>query len=125
VILDLEHIIAGQRNVVRQSFLCVRDAYTITGYRISSSTWCNSRHLYFAARFSQPIVSHAIWDGNRQVLYPGIKERASGQIKASFHFDTQKENVLYLKVAVRASMTTSRSAQWVRSMSKTRKAMGV
>jgi predicted alpha-1,2-mannosidase len=54
VLVDLEH-----RDKVLETYFELVDSFTIKGYRFSQS-WAKNQKLYFAARFSKPII-HSVY----------------------------------------------------------------
>jgi len=85
VLMDFKHYIPGP-SAVKHAYVCIRDPYTVTGYRITDSRWASSRFMYFALKFSEPIASHLIRDEVRNLDYSNIPERASSKMVAVFHF---------------------------------------
>ncbi|MCU0857020.1 MAG: GH92 family glycosyl hydrolase [Pontiellaceae bacterium] len=95
VLLDLDHVI---QNSDKHCYLRVHDEYTVTGYRITDSFWANSRFLYFALKFSQPIAGYTVRDRKRNLDYPDIPERASANLIATFRFGSG--DALLAKIAI-------------------------
>ena len=85
VLMDLKHYIPGV-NGVKHAYIRVHDPYTVTGYRITDSRWANSRFLYFALKFSEPMTGHLIRDEVRNLDYPDIPEIAASKMIAVFRF---------------------------------------
>ncbi|MBM4153164.1 MAG: glycoside hydrolase family 92 protein, partial [Kiritimatiellaceae bacterium] len=95
VLMDFDHVI---QNSTKHSYLRVHDEYTVTGYRITDSFWANSRFLYFAMKFSEPIASHVVRDRKRNLDYPNLPERASSDMIATFQFGAG--DPLLVKIAI-------------------------
>jgi predicted alpha-1,2-mannosidase len=97
VIVDLQHAIGFWKNVNGAS-LEVVDGTTILGTREAQARSGGARPFAFAATFSRPFSSYGIEvDGK---VTPG-QRRASGKaVKAHFDFDTTKDRVVFVKVAV-------------------------
>lgn len=103
VLLDMEHVI---QNSSIHSYIRVHDDQTITGYRITGSHWANSRFLYFALKFSEPMTDHMIRNRARNLDYENIPELASSKMIASFRFAPGKE----LKAKIAISPVSMRNA---------------
>ena len=83
VLMDFNHVI---QNSSKHAYFRIHDPYTVTGYRITDSFWANSRFLYFALKFSEPMTSHMIVDRVRKLDYPNVPERASSNMITTFSF---------------------------------------
>lgn len=95
IIIDLEH-----RDQVLSSEMSIVDEYTITGHRISSA-WAREQHLYFAIKFSKPIVNHSTGsDSEINNPLPASYSGDSAGVKAWFGFDLSEEEVLLIKVGI-------------------------
>jgi len=91
VLLDLEH-----RDIVLNSSLKIVDDYTITGLRQSKS-WAQNQYVYFAMKFSKPIKSFIIQNGNK---INTDKSNQGQKLKAFFTFDLDRNRKLVTQVAL-------------------------
>ncbi len=89
ILLDLVH-----RDEVIDAALWVRSDTEIEGYRISRA-WAQEQHVYFTARFSRPMISHAI-EG-----HPGRDSLRAKHVKAAFRF-APSADPLVVQVAISA-----------------------
>ena len=102
--LDLQHTLRWK--CVWASIRIVDD-YTIVGSKVVNG-WNPDRHVYFAARFSQPVTSCVIYKDGQPVIYNTNRFRSSREawgahLKARIQFpDTQE---VCVKVAVSATGT--------------------
>ncbi len=72
VLLDLRSSIYNYPGKVLWSRIRVRQNGTVTGMR-ETRGWAPGRQLYFAIRFSQPLLSHELSDREAPVEYKGFK----------------------------------------------------
>lgn len=72
VLLDLRPSIYDYPGKVLWARLRVRDDGTVTGYR-ETRGWAPGRQLYFAIRFSQPMVAHHLVNRETDIPYKGFK----------------------------------------------------
>jgi predicted alpha-1,2-mannosidase len=73
LLLDMRSSIYNYPGKVLWSSVRVRSDGTITGRRITRG-WAPGRHLYFAMRFSAPLLAHALYDNEPEPLpYHGFK----------------------------------------------------
>lgn len=74
LLLDMRSSIYNYPGKVLWSQVRVRSDGTITGMRITRG-WAPGRQLYFAMRFSAPVITHALYDNEPvPVPYHGFKE---------------------------------------------------
>ena len=102
VMLDMNHHIAGRPGSVNHALVQVIDDRTVTGYRLTSTTWAKSRHMYFAAEFSKPFDSYLMWDGTWKNAYNSMPQHANDIIKTVFNFKTSENEVIEVKIAISA-----------------------
>ncbi|HET6912655.1 MAG TPA: GH92 family glycosyl hydrolase [Rhodanobacteraceae bacterium] len=108
VLLDLRPSIYDYAGKVLWARLRVRDDGTITGYR-ETRGWAPGRQLYFAIRFSQPMVTHDLVNRETDIPYKGFKGPdanpaghdaiAGKQLEGVFEFGKLKSPLL-VKVAI-------------------------
>jgi predicted alpha-1,2-mannosidase len=106
ILLDLNHVINGNRWRVAEARVRLEDPSTITGFHLVNG-WAKERYLYFAARFSRPFDGTQILSAGKPVIYntPRFRSRneAAGtnlQFFAQYH--TRPNEVILVKVAVSA-----------------------
>ncbi|MDB5907666.1 MAG: sugar hydrolase [Massilia sp.] len=110
VLLDMRPSIYDYDGKVLWSQVRVHEDGTITGYR-ETRGWAPGRQLYFAMRFSAPMVKHELIDRETEKTYKGFKgpgtspadtsEVQSKALEAVFDFGTLKSPLL-VKVAISA-----------------------
>ncbi len=88
---------------ITQAQIKVVDAYTIEGYRIVSS-WAKLRKVYFYAKFSQPIVTSILTDGNHVKNATNVVNGTA--VKAYLQFSNSTKPLL-VKVALSPVSTTN------------------
>ena len=71
------------------------DQYTVAGFRISNG-WAPEQHVYFYARFSEPIKDMPAYLDNK--LKKGVNKLKGTDVKAILEFDTDQE--LYVEVGI-------------------------
>jgi len=108
VLLDLRPSIYDYPGKVLWARLRVRDDGTVTGYR-ETRGWAPGRQLYFAIRFSQPMVAHQLVNREADIPYKGFKgpdanpagndALAGKQLEGVFEFGELKSPLL-VKVAI-------------------------
>ncbi|MGN6314070.1 MAG: GH92 family glycosyl hydrolase [Rhodanobacteraceae bacterium] len=108
VLLDLRPSIYDYPGKVLWARLRVRDGGTVTGYR-ETRGWAPGRQLYFAIRFSQPMVTHQLVNRETDIPYKGFKGPgpdpaghdavAGKQLEGVFEFGKLKSPLL-VKVAI-------------------------
>lgn len=76
VLVDLRPSMYDYPGKVLWSRLRMRADGTLTGFR-ETRGWAPGRQLYFAMRFSRPLVGHAFHDTERDVVYKGFATPAS------------------------------------------------
>ena len=113
VVLDLGHGIYNYDGKVLWSHLRVENETTLTGYRITNG-WARTNYTYFAISFSKPIKEYGYQDRDK-VMYKGFWKRfkieknfpeiAGKDVAAYFHFDTEDDSELVVKVALSAVST--------------------
>jgi len=109
VILDLRQSIYDYASKNLWSRLRVRDATTITGMR-ETRGWAPGRQLYFAIRFSRPMVSRQLVNREEGVEYKGFaapgktaadKVQIEGKaLVAALDFGVPTDGTLLVKVAL-------------------------
>jgi predicted alpha-1,2-mannosidase len=103
VLMDFDHHIQGS---FKHSYVRIHDEYTVTGYRITDSHWANSRFMYFALKFSEPMTNHMIRNQIRNLDYDNIPELACSKMIASFRFAPGEP----LKAKISVSSVSMRNA---------------
>jgi predicted alpha-1,2-mannosidase len=97
IIIDLGHRLNWDSPV--ESNITVVNPALITGYRYSRG-WAPNQRIYFAARFSQPIVS--VLSGNDSVLHTQRTTQTEKGVKAVLGFATKKNQQILVKVGISA-----------------------
>jgi len=98
ILLDLTHCMIGnQGTTVLDGSIQVVNNQLITGYR-NTTGWAKNRKSYFAARFSKPFKSYALFDNETRL--DGRDELSAQQIRSVFYFDTQKDEPVVVKMAI-------------------------
>ena len=110
VILDLQHGIYNYDGKTLWAEVRVVGDRLLTGYRITNG-WARTNYTYFAIELSQPITDYGYTD-RQKTLYRGgwgkfdqyhnFPEMAGRKLVAWMKFDTAKEPVLEMKVALSA-----------------------
>lgn len=100
ITLDMNHHISGWLGSVQHALIQVEDECTVTGYRVTSTDWAKSRHMYFAAKFSKPFDSYLVWDGTRKVKYNSMPQHAADILKTVFNFETEENEEILVKIAI-------------------------
>ncbi|CAN5165265.1 GH92 family glycosyl hydrolase [soil metagenome] len=108
VLLDLRNSIYDYPGKVTWSRIRVRDDGVVTGFR-ETRGWAPGRQLYFAMRFSQPIVGYELQNREENVPYNGFRQPGRGMddraqvqgraLEAAFEFGALSEPLL-VKVAI-------------------------
>jgi predicted alpha-1,2-mannosidase len=116
IMTDLKHVLHWD---VVWSHVRVEDRSTITGYHLAYG-WAKERHLFFAARYSRPFDDYLITCDGKPVVYGGDRFRSRSEIEggalrfqsrseaagANLRFlakyDTKKDDVIQVKIAVSA-----------------------
>ncbi|MBN2578277.1 MAG: GH92 family glycosyl hydrolase [Pirellulales bacterium] len=116
ILTDLKHVLHWD---VVWSHVRVEDESTITGYHLVHG-WAKERHLYFAARYSRPFKRFKIVSDGKPVVYGGDRFRTRSEIEGGAlrfqsrreaaganlqflaQYDTKKDDVIQVKVAVSA-----------------------
>ena len=108
VLLDLRHSIYDYPGKVLWSRIRVHPDGTVTGFR-EMRGWAPGRQLYFAMRFSAPMVGHEIQNRETDVPYNGFRQpgrafddrqQVQGRaLEAAFDFG-QLDGPLLVKVAI-------------------------
>ncbi len=88
---------------ITQAQIKLVDAYTIEGYRIVSS-WAKLRKVYFYAKFSQPIVTSILTDGNHVKNATNVVNGTA--VKAYLQFSNSTKPLL-VKVGLSPVSTTN------------------
>ena len=113
LILDLTHGIYNYDGKVLWANLRVENDTLLTGYRITNG-WARTNYTYFAISLSQPIREYGYRDlepvkyngfWRRFRLEKNFPEITGRKIVSYFHFDTQKNSELVVKVALSAVST--------------------
>lgn len=110
VLVDLRTSMYDYPGKVSWSRLRLRPDGTLTGFR-ETRGWAPGRQLYFAMRFSQPIVAHAFHDTEADVPYkgfaiPGDQDPAAlaqlqgRQLVGTFDFGSARREPLLVKVSI-------------------------
>jgi predicted alpha-1,2-mannosidase len=95
ILVDLFH-----RDEVLESSIKVISNTQIEGLRRSRS-WAQNQYVYFVAEFSKPFLFYEIAVDNQ--TQPGITSAENKKnIKAIFHFNTTKDEKIYVKVGISA-----------------------
>jgi len=97
VIMDLGHYIGGSN--IRESKAEIVGDREVRGY-VRKSGWSPDRFLYFVARFSQPFVKSGIVVNRK--LDESAKQAEGKDIQCYVRFDTTKDRVVMIKVALSA-----------------------
>ncbi len=110
LILDLVHGIYNYDGKVLMANLRVEDAYTLTGYRLTRG-WSRMNHVYFAVKFSKPILKYGCQDFDRP-KYTGwwrkfnmkenFPEMFGTKLVAYFDFDFSDGQPLEVQVGLSA-----------------------
>ncbi|MGH8320324.1 MAG: GH92 family glycosyl hydrolase, partial [Gammaproteobacteria bacterium] len=108
VLLDLRPSIYDYPGKVLWARLRVRADGTVTGYR-ETRGWAPGRQLYFAIRFSQPMIVHELVNRETDIPYKGFKGPAANpigndaiagkQLEGAFEFGKLKTPLL-VKVSI-------------------------
>jgi len=108
IILDMIYNVYHYDNKNVWTFIRVENDTLITGYR-QTKGWARTRMQYFAIAFSKPFKSYGhkkydkvIYDGfyrrfNQEQNFP---EMAGENLRAYFNFDTEKDEIIKMKVAL-------------------------
>lgn len=99
VILDLDHSSSKGswgRQIINSQIRIV-DPQTVEGYRIITG-WAKLRKIYFQIKFSKPILSSFLVDGNRKHENTAVINGTN--LRAAFTFNTQDNRTLIAKVAL-------------------------
>ncbi|MDO9511141.1 MAG: GH92 family glycosyl hydrolase [Bacteroidales bacterium] len=94
IILDLTH----RDDVIASSIEIISDT-EVAGYR-RSRAWASDQHVYFVARFSQPVKSYGI--ATDDVPSEDIKKSDGKNLKAWFRFDPENGREILMKVGISA-----------------------
>src|ERR1022692_2999326 len=78
ILLDLNHVINGNRWRVAESRVRIEDNSTITGLHLVNG-WAKERNLYFAARYSRPFDSAEIISSGKPVIYNTYRFRSHNE----------------------------------------------
>lgn len=97
VIMDLGHYIGGSN--IRESKAEIVGDREVRGY-VRKSGWSPDRFLYFVARFSQPFEKSGIVVNRK--LDESAKQAEGKDIQCYVRFDTTKDRVVVVKVALSA-----------------------
>jgi predicted alpha-1,2-mannosidase len=100
IIIDLQH---GISDNVRESNLKIVSTTKVEGLRRSQG-WANDQFVYFVAEFSKPFKTYAIAKDDK--FLDGVKDAEGKNIKSVFNFETEKGEVIMVKVAI-SSVSTS------------------
>lgn len=113
VVLDLVHGIYNYDGKVLWANLRVENDTLLTGYRVTNG-WARTNYTYFAISFSQPILKYG-YEEQGEVRYNGFwrrfrqtenfPEMTGKKLVAWFDFDTSRQPVLEVKVALSAVST--------------------
>lgn len=108
IILDLSSGIYNYDGKVVWASLRVENDTLITGYR-QTNGWARARFVYFAMAFSRPIESYSLHN-EEKLTYKGFwrqwdeddnfPERAGHKIKAVFNFNTERDSLVQIKMAL-------------------------
>ena len=108
VLLDLRHSIYDYPGKVLWSRIRLHPDGTVTGFR-ETRGWAPGRQLYFAMRFSRPMVGHQLRDRDQEIPYNGFRQpgrtpddraQVQGrQLQAAFDFG-ELSGPLLVKVAI-------------------------
>ncbi|AFN74829.1 putative alpha-1,2-mannosidase precursor [Melioribacter roseus P3M-2] len=93
ILIDLAHGI--QDRVIDSKLIVVNDT-TVKGYRRSAG-WAKDHTVYFYAVFSKPFESRSVFKNDKPV---NNKEAAGKNVKAAFHFRTNPNEPVYVKVGI-------------------------
>ena len=114
LILDLVHGIYDYDGKTLWAEVQVQDPTHVVGYRITDG-WARTNYTYFAIEFSQPITGFGYTD-RQKIDYKGgwskfdtsrnFAAMAGRKIVSWFGFDTSKDPVLTVKVALSSTGTT-------------------
>lgn len=96
LLLDLIH-----RDHVTDSYIKIKNEYEIEGYRYSSA-WAKDQRIYFSARFSIPVSSFQIMQGDELEILPEQQELKDDSIQLQMDFDLADGDELLVKVGVSA-----------------------
>ena len=96
IMLDFVHQIYGNGKETLGSKLNVVNDQLITGYR-NTKGWAKNRHIYFAARFSKPFKSYAVFDGQERL--DNQPELSSKLLRSVFNFQTKQGEAIIVKMA--------------------------
>ena len=114
IILDLDRGIYNYDGKTLWAEIQVQNDTLVTGYRITNG-WARTNYTYFAISFSQPITEYGCTDRktpdykggwSRFDLTRNFPAMAGRQLAAWFGFDTSKEPVVTMKVALSATGTS-------------------
>ncbi len=101
ILFDLDHTLDKKRNYwvckIIETHIKQVDAYTVEGYRILTG-WAKLRKVYFVAKFDQPIQQSLFVNGKN--IYNGVNVINGNNSKAAFRFNTNKNNLVQMKVAL-------------------------
>ena len=106
IMLDLNHVINGDRWRIAESRVRIEDNSTITGFHLVNG-WAKERYLYFAARYSRPFDSAEIISAGKPVIYNTYRfrshnEAAGTNLQFFAKYKTHADEVIQVKVAVSA-----------------------
>lgn len=93
IILDLEH-----RDQVLESELKITSNNEVVGFR-RSNAWATDQHIYFVAQFSKNFKKATIAKNDIATDLLSVNDK---RLKASFEFDTHKEEQILVKVGISA-----------------------
>jgi len=101
ILVDLLHGLDRHRSWLTErvldSEIRVKDAYTLSGYRISSG-WSNVQPVYFEIRFSQPMTDFGL--ATHEVFRPGSTLARGRNVKAVFTFAARASIPIEMQVAI-------------------------
>ena len=101
IILDLQH---GISDNVREANLKIVSTTKVEGLRRSLG-WANDQFVYFAAEFSKPFKTYAIAKDDK--FLDGVKGAEGKNIKSVFNFETDKGEVIMVRVAISSVSTAN------------------
>lgn len=113
LIVDLNHAIYNYDGKVLWASLRMEDPYTLTGYRITNG-WARENYVYFAIRFSKPVVHYGYQDFGKQDyhgfwgrfdVHHDFPEMAGRKVVAWVEFQQNSGTLLEVQVALSAVST--------------------